>query len=589
MSHSSHTLERSPLLLISLLKQYGIKRVIASPGTANMPLVIGMQYDPFFEMYSAVDERSAAYMACGMAAESGEPVVITCTEATASRNYMPGLTEAYYRKLPVLAVMTSHGKNLIGSYEPQVIDNTIIPNDIAKYSVEIPFCKSKEDEQTIVTHINEAISQLYSNGGGPVRLLLESIDAWHYDDATLPSTKVIKLYDEVENIPSIPEGNIVIYVGAHKNFSKQETSDIEKFCEVHNGAVMCDLTSNYNGKYRINYSLVAMQEGASSISPTVDLCIYIGTVTGEYYSSLSVCKKAKQFWLLDPEGKYRNRYGSLSAVISVNESKFFKNFAEGEKQEASFYDALTKQYNDLVTKIPEVPFSNLWVALKSQSEVPVNSAIHATINNSFRSWNILNLPTGVEGSTNVGGFGIDGGLSTMIGASLVHKDKLYFCITGDLAFFYDMNSLGNRHVGNNVRVMLINNGRGQEFRNYQHPGSLFGEDADKFVAAGGHFGQQSRELVKHYAEDLGFKYMQANSKEEFLKVYKEFFDDKITDQPMFLEVFTTTEDENDALHAIRNIIPKDINLKSAVKDGVKKLIGYKTSKAISAFKDTLKG
>ena len=77
MSHSSHTLERSPLLLISLLKQYGIKRVIASPGTANMPLVIGMQYDPFFEMYSAVDERSAAYMACGMAAESGEPVVIT--------------------------------------------------------------------------------------------------------------------------------------------------------------------------------------------------------------------------------------------------------------------------------------------------------------------------------------------------------------------------------------------------------------------------------------------------------------------------------------------------------------------------------
>lgn len=137
--------------------------------------------------------------------------------------------------------------------------------------------------------------------------------------------------------------------------------------------------------------------------------------------------------------------------------------------------------------------------------------------------------------------------------------------------------------------MLINNGRGQEFRNYQHPGSLFGEDADKFVAAGGHFGQQSRELVKHYAEDLGFKYMQANSKEEFLKVYKEFFDDKITDQPMFLEVFTTTEDENDALHAIRNIIPKDINLKSAVKDGVKKLIGYKTSKAISAFKDTLKG
>ncbi|MCS3133314.1 hypothetical protein NXW30_12495 [Phocaeicola vulgatus] len=40
-------------------------------------------------MYSCVDERSAAYMACGIAAESGEPIVVTCTEATASRNYLP--------------------------------------------------------------------------------------------------------------------------------------------------------------------------------------------------------------------------------------------------------------------------------------------------------------------------------------------------------------------------------------------------------------------------------------------------------------------------------------------------------------------
>ena len=49
--------------------------------------------DSWFEMYSSVDERSAAYMACGMAAESGEVVVLSCTGATASRNYVSGLTE----------------------------------------------------------------------------------------------------------------------------------------------------------------------------------------------------------------------------------------------------------------------------------------------------------------------------------------------------------------------------------------------------------------------------------------------------------------------------------------------------------------
>ena len=96
--------DKATLILLSLLKQHGIKRVVASPGTTNIALVAGMQQDEWFEVYSSVDERSAAYIACGLASESGEPVVITCTGATASRNYYPGLTEAHYRKLPILAI-----------------------------------------------------------------------------------------------------------------------------------------------------------------------------------------------------------------------------------------------------------------------------------------------------------------------------------------------------------------------------------------------------------------------------------------------------------------------------------------------------
>jgi 2-succinyl-5-enolpyruvyl-6-hydroxy-3-cyclohexene-1-carboxylate synthase len=117
-----YTKEKSQLILLSLLKSYGIKKVVASAGTTNFTLVMSMQNDPWFEMYSSVDERSAAYMACGLAYESGEPVVITCTEATASRNYMPGLTEAYYRKLPVLAITGTHGFNLAYHRGPQSID-----------------------------------------------------------------------------------------------------------------------------------------------------------------------------------------------------------------------------------------------------------------------------------------------------------------------------------------------------------------------------------------------------------------------------------------------------------------------------------
>ena len=126
-----YTSERSVQILISLLKQHGIKKVVASPGTTNITLVASLQQDDWFNMYSSVDERSAAYIACGMAAESGEPVVLTCTGATASRNYLPGLTEAYYRKLPVLVVTFAPDRNEIGHLLPQMLDRQIVPKDVA--------------------------------------------------------------------------------------------------------------------------------------------------------------------------------------------------------------------------------------------------------------------------------------------------------------------------------------------------------------------------------------------------------------------------------------------------------------------------
>ena len=117
-----YTDERNAQILIALMKEHGIKKVIASPGGTNIGVVASLQHDPYFDIFSCVDERSAAYMACGMAAESGEPVALSCTGATASRNYVPALTEAFYRKLPILAITSSHPNCDIGHHIAQVTD-----------------------------------------------------------------------------------------------------------------------------------------------------------------------------------------------------------------------------------------------------------------------------------------------------------------------------------------------------------------------------------------------------------------------------------------------------------------------------------
>lgn len=187
-----YTDEKNTQMLIALMKAHGIRKIVASPGTTNICLVASLQHDSYFEIYSSVDERSAAYIACGMAAESGEAVALSCTGATASRNYISGLTEAYYRKLPVLAITSTRDNGCIGQHIPQVIDRTSSLNDIVKLSVQIPTIHNDDDAQECNVLLNQALLELHHRGGGPVHINLVTTYSSDFSVKVLPTTRVIK-------------------------------------------------------------------------------------------------------------------------------------------------------------------------------------------------------------------------------------------------------------------------------------------------------------------------------------------------------------------------------------------------------------
>lgn len=563
------TNSKSVLILLELLKAHGIRKVVASPGTTNIQLVASMQYDSYFEMYSSVDERSAAYMACGLAAESGEPVIITCTGATASRNYMPGLTEAYYRKLPILAITGSHGEEKIGHLFSQVIDRTKVPNDILKISVNVSKWDSPKVDWQNMININKALLELTRHGGGPVHINLETGSPFVRDT---PKVQIIKRYF-VNSIkfPEIPIGRVGIFIGSHKKFSPLETELIDSFCARHNGVVFCDHTSSYHGKFKVLYALVACQRNYDSDVMSPDLLIHIGEVSGENYFAKKI--KAKQTWRVNEDGEIRDCFGTLSNIFEMDEISFFKKYTQS-KQElyTEYFDCANTEYESILKNLPPLPFSNLWIASKIHDKLPTDCILHLGIFNSLRSWNFFKIGSTIDSFCNVGGFGIDGVVSTLIGSSLATPEKIHFCVVGDLAFFYDLNSIGNHHVASNIRILLINNGRGTEFRNFDHYGARFGSDADKYIAAAGHFGSQSPTLVKHYAEDLGFKYLSAFSKEDFYNVYKDFISPLKQDKPIIFEVFTTPENESEAILTVRSIIKENFSLVKVVTEKIKSVL-----------------
>ena len=245
------------------------------------------------------------------------------------------------------------------------------------------------------------------------------------------------------------------------------------------------------------------------------------------------------------------------------------------------FEAWSREDAALREKIDEsaLPFSNIWAALKTAPRLPAGSVLHLGILNSLRSWNFFCTDPSVKGFCNTGGFGIDGCASSLLGASLASPNKLFFGVIGDLAFFYDMNSIGNRHAGKNLRIMLVSNGGGAEFKLYSHQGHAFGDDTDAFIGAFGHYGNKSRDLVRHYAQDLGFEYLAASDKESFMQSLDAFVNPQIGEAPILFELFVETQAENDALKYMHSL---DADAASAMKAAAKSILGEKGVKIVKS-------
>ena len=87
-----------------------------------------------------------------------------------------------------------------------------------------------------------------------------------------------------------------------------------------------------------------------------------------------------------------------------------------------------------------------------------------------------------------------------------------------------MNSLGNRHLPPNIKIIVINNGKGMEFKIKNNPAAQFGDETDDFIAASGHFGNKSKVLIKSYVESLGIEYTSCSNKRDFEESKSKFID-----------------------------------------------------------------
>ena len=524
--------------IIALLKKYNIRNCVLSAGSRNVPFVHSVEKDDFFKCYSVVDERSAGYFAIGLAQETGEPVVISCTASTASCNYYPAVAEAFYQNVPIIVLTSDRNPTMLGQREDQMIDQVGMFDRHVKKSVNLPIINDEDDEYYCERLINEALLELDHHTKGPVHI---NIPMKSYNNLfnikELPKVKKIDricLEDSKniwnERISKLKNyKRIMVICGQNDHTSDRLSKAINKFFEKYNAVVLTDHMSNINIENSIN-PIVGFDDkyiNSKKMKELLpDLVIsFGGQVFSGIKSELRKFYKDVEHWSIEPSGQVVDLFKSLTTIFECSPEYFFETANEiGSKNDLKYYDLVNNYIKDI--KYPEFDYSHVYAIKNVVERIKGNSILHLSINDSVRISNFFKIANNINVSANIGTYGIDGPISTFIGHS-TSSNKPAYLIVGDLAFFYDMNALRLNSIKKNMHILLINNHGGSEF---YYNGSWKDKYSDLHTTA------RHNTQAEGWACSNGFKYLSSRNKEEFDKNIDLFMNEE--DAPIFFEVFT---------------------------------------------------
>ena len=538
-----------------MLKQYNIRYCVLSAGSRNVPFVHSVEEDPFFNCFSVVDERSAAYFALGLAQETNEPVIISCTSSTATCNYWPAVAEAYYQGVPLVVLTSDRDPNMLGQWEDQMIDQVGMYDRHVRKSVNLPLSVDLEEDKIYCERLlNEALLELDHHRKGPVHINIPMRGYnSNFHTSKLPSIRKIERIDllrerkklDIYHKVLVNSERILVLIGQQNSLSNELKKSIQEFYKKYNCAIVSEYMGNSGLDFCIN-STLGMETRLLSIDKFEEfkpqiVITFGGNIMQGIKTLLRSSNSGYEHWSIQEDGKVIDLFKNLSVIFECSPLEFFSSFNNypNKTNNNKMYDSIIRTYCDSLYIPRDIAFSGLFAVREIVERIPANSILHLSINDSIRLANYFKLNSNVHVYANIGTYGIDGCLSSFIGQS-VASGKLSFLIIGDLSLFYDMNALRIKHIKNNVRIMMINNQGGSEF---YYNGSVINSASDLHTTA------RHNNEAKGWVKSLGFKYISANDFVSFKKGLNEFMVAE-SDEPIFFEVFTEMKSDAKVIHEI---------------------------------------
>jgi len=472
----NHLQHIADLTEICFLK--GIKHVVVSPGSRNNPLIRSFAANKYFSLHSIVDERSAAFYGLGIALATGQPVAMICTSGTAVLNYSPGLAEAYYQHIPLIAITADRPEELIDQQDNQTIRQKEVFKNFVKGSLSLnPPSELQSENEEQNSSIDKVINFALSGIRGPVHINVPVREPLNLPIPE-PSNPIIITHPEIPEC-IIPDEFIKCLDSSAKRMilCGQATPDsklnefISQFAKNERVVIITEPISNISSDkvYSHPDRLFAGTEIKDDPEYLPEMLISFGghLISKNLKKWFQMHKEIKH-WRIAAEDDGIDTYNNLKGRVLCKPSDLFTNLPRPDLKYDDKYINKWKELNEQRKQIhtdilKDIPYSDLFVFRIIMENLPQDCVLHLGNSSPVRYAQLFDTYRCKGVYCNRGVSGIDGSVSTAAGFASV-SEEINILITGDLSFIYDSNGLWNRNISPNLRIVVINNQGGGIFR-----------------------------------------------------------------------------------------------------------------------------
>ena len=490
--------------LVDEFYQLGVRHAVFSPGSRSTTMAMLFKEHEGFETYMNIDERSASFMALGIAKAHKEPTVLVCTSGSAVAHYLPAILEAQYTGVPLIVLSADRPHTLLHVGAPQTVDQHKIFGTAVNYFEEL----AVPQESHYYTYPRQVARKAYMKAmdtkKGPVHInvplfepLVPELSRNHFE-AGRSSFKVVKPNyssvfgcDNRNNLPhinnatDIAHGNdgtkeindlleryerILILAGPQIDIDEAET--ICSFGEALQAPILADPLSNVRGcdtsKVVISTydALLARQALWYELKP--DCVIQFGQiVVSKRVQQMIASWTDLEYIEVNPTMDSMNPTGKTTMHMQASIDVFTNLY--GVKNDSPAYlgkwqHLETAGKQKLGTAIEEPSCFEGRTIRELQQHISDNAQVLIANSMSIRDfdyfWFSGESKAVLYGNRGVNG--IDGTISTALGLAV--NGRPTYLVTGDLSLFHDLNGLAVAKTHNlNLTIILHNNDGGGIF------------------------------------------------------------------------------------------------------------------------------